>query len=150
LPRCLAIPSNNSVRDQPIAASTANLIDQLKSLPEPPLDLEAAVTAIGRRSPRRVAIERELRKKMQDETRPCGARPAATEGPRRRVRSDRKRAAGWRKLILSQAGRESGVEGPHRLICCFDAGHLERAISARLFRGPQRAVCSQAFSWSHR
>ena len=50
----------------------------------------------------------------------------------------------------SQGGRESGAEGPHRLICCFDAGHLERAISARLFRGPQRAVCSQAFSWSHR
>jgi hypothetical protein len=50
----------------------------------------------------------------------------------------------------SQGGRESGVEGPHRPICCFDAGHLERAISARLFRGPQRAVCSQAFSWSHR
>lgn len=44
---------------------------------------------------------------------------------------------------FAEGGRASGVEGPDRLICCFDAGHLERAISARLFRGPQRAVCSR-------
>ena len=39
-------------------------------------------------------------------------------------------------IYPSQGDRASGVEGPHRLICCFDVGHMERAISATLFRGP--------------
>ncbi len=48
-------------RAEKVDSGTTTSIDQLKSLPEPPFDLETAMIALGRRSRTKVALEVELR-----------------------------------------------------------------------------------------
>jgi hypothetical protein len=66
---CRYVRQNHCAKKVEQIVDSANLIAQLKSLPEPPFDLEAAMMAIGRRSWRKVVLERELRNRLQREVR---------------------------------------------------------------------------------
>jgi hypothetical protein len=64
---CRYVRQNHSTTNVQPSLDSTHLVKWLKSLPEPPFDLEAAMTAIGRRSREKVSLERDLRNQLETE-----------------------------------------------------------------------------------